>query len=79
MSMTMIDLEKRIAMALEKDAKSFSDFNLWQEAIQYAPPIELLELISDIQASADSLLLFEQYDLFVSQYIHHKRIKQSSV
>lgn len=63
MSMTMIDLEKRINMALEQDSKSFSDFNLWEEAIQYAPPLDLLDVIIDIQAEEDSAILMAHYDL----------------
>ena len=56
------DIKVKVASILEKDSISYSDYGLWLESIYYAPPIELMELIIDIQSQENYAELMIDYD-----------------
>lgn len=60
--MNINDIKVKVASILEQDSTSYSDYGLWLESIYYAPPIELMELIIDIQAQENSAELMLSYD-----------------
>lgn len=60
--MNINDIKVKVASILEQDSTSYSDYDLWLESIYYAPPIELVELVMDIQAQENSAELMLSYD-----------------